>query len=242
MWFKNLQVYRLTAPWKRSIKSLEDALSHHAFRHCHSYELFAHGWGSPREDGALVYASNGHILLKLGTEKKLLPSSVIKETLRTKAVELEKLQGFKPGRKQLRDLKEQITDELLPRAFCVRRNTWVWIDAKNKRLLIDAASPGKADDVITMLNKCLDDLELDPISVAMSPAIAMTAWLGANEPPSGFSIDQEAELQSPKDEKATVRFVRHTLEPADVKRHIQSGKQCTRCGQRRRRGGAEKRR
>jgi recombination associated protein RdgC len=35
-------------------------------------------------------------------------------------------------------------------------------------------------------------------------------------------------LQSPLDEKATVRFVRHSLEPADVQRHITGGKQCTR--------------
>jgi recombination associated protein RdgC len=228
MWFKNLQIYRLTAPWTHSAKALDDQLSRHAFRNCSAYELQTFGWASPREDGALVYAVNGHTLIKLGHEKKLLPAAVIKETVREKAQALEGVQGFKPGRKQMRELKDQVTDELLPRAFNVRRNMWVWIDAKHQRLVIDAGSPAKADEVIGMLNKSINDLALERLNVALSPTVAMTTWLGANEPPHGFTIDQETELQSPLDEKATVRFVRHTLEPADVSRHIKAGKQCTR--------------
>ena len=46
--------------------------------------------------------------------------------------------------------------------------------------------------------------------------------------PHGFSIDQDTELQSPVEEKATVRFVRHALDPREVQRHIAAGKQCTR--------------
>jgi len=86
--------------------------------------------------------------------------------------------------------------------------------------------------VIGMLNKSLNDLSLERLDTAISPTIAMTAWLGATDArksvPHGFTIDQETELQSPLDEKATVRFVRHSLEPADVQRHIAGGKQCTR--------------
>ena len=232
MWFKNLQIYRLTAPWTASAQALEAQLSHHPLRACGAYELQTQGWASPRDDGALVYAINGQLLIKLGMEKKLLPSSVIKESVRTKSQELENAQGFKLGKKQMRDLKNQITDELLPRAFNVRRNTWAWIDAKNSRLVVDAASPSKADEVIGMLNKSLNDLSLERLDTAISPTIAMTAWLGATDArksvPHGFTIDQETELQSPLDEKATVRFVRHSLEPADVQRHIAGGKRCTR--------------
>ena len=57
---------------------------------------------------------------------------------------------------------------------------------------------------------------------------AMTAWLSSGEVPSGFTIDQDTELQSPVEEKATVRFVRHTLDPKELQRHIAAGKQCTR--------------
>jgi len=128
----------------------------------------------------------------------------------------------------MRDLKEQVIDELLPRAFNVRRHTGVWIDPANGWLVIDAGSPGRADDVIVHLNKCIDDFVVERVDTLQSPGAAMTAWLSSGEVPSVFTIDQDTELQSPVEEKATVRFVRHTLDPKELQRHIAAGKQCTR--------------
>jgi recombination associated protein RdgC len=56
----------------------------------------------------------------------------------------------------------------------------------------------------------------------------MTDWLVADEAPSGFTVDQDTELRATTEGKATVRYVRHTLEADDVRRHIAAGKQCTR--------------
>lgn len=228
MWFKNLQVYRFPAPWDITPARLGEQLGRHAFRSCTSYELQTQGWASPRDNDLLVHAVNGQLLIALGTEKKLLPASVIKEVTKTRASELEQRQGFKPGRKQLRELKDQVTDELLPRAFNVRRNTLVWIDPAAGWLVIDAGSPGKADAVLALLNKSVDGIHFERLDVALSPMVAMTAWLAADEVPPGFSVDQDTELQSPVEEKATVRFVRHALDAKEVQRHISAGKQCTR--------------
>ena len=228
MWFKNLQVYRFPAPWDITPARLGEQLGRHAFRSCTSYELQTQGWASPRDNDLLVHAVNGQLLIALCTEKKLLPASVIKEVTKTRASELEVRQGFKPGRKQLRELKDQVSDELLPRAFNVRRNTLVWIDPATGWLVIDSSSPGKADEVLALLNKSVDGIHFERLDVALSPMVAMTAWLAADEVPPGFSVDQDTELQSPVEEKATVRFVRHALDAKEVQRHISAGKQCTR--------------
>jgi recombination associated protein RdgC len=230
MWFKNLQVYRFPAPWKITARELEQQLSRQLFRSPSGFELQASGWAPPREHGPLVKTIHGQYLIALGTEKKLLPASVVKEVTKIKAQEAEESQGYKPGRKQMRDIKEQAIDELLPRAFNVRRDTRVWIDPANGWLVIDAGSPGKADEVMLLLNKCIDDFVAERLNTAQGPGAAMTGWLAADHAPSGFTIDDDAELQMPAEEKATVRFVRHALEPADVKRHIEAGKQCTRLG------------
>ena len=228
MWFRNLQVYRFPSPWNISASSLEEQLGRHAFRAATGYEMQTQGWASPRDDGGLVHSVNGQLLMSLCTEKKLLPASVIKEVTKAKAIEAEETQGYKPGRKQMRELKEQVTDELLPRAFSVRRRTGIWIDPANGWLVIDTSSPGKADEVVTLLNKSIDDFVVERLNTVVSPGVAMTAWLAANEVPHGFSIDDDTELQSPLDEKATVRFVRHALDPKEVQHHIAAGKQCTR--------------
>ena len=228
MWFRNLQVYRCPKPWKISASSLEEQLGRHPFRSTAGYEMQTQGWASPRDDGGLVHLVNGQMLISLCTEKKLLPASVVKEVTRAKAVEAEQQQGYKPGKKQLRDIKQQVTDELLPRAFPVRRRSAIWIDPANGWLVMDVGSPGKADEVISLLSKSIDDFVIERLKTAVSPGAAMTAWLANDDIPHGFSIDQETELQSPVEEKATVRFVRHALEPTEVQRHIAAGKQCTR--------------
>ncbi len=227
MWFRNLQVYRFPAPWNISASSLEEQLGRQVFRAATGFEMQTQGWASPRDDGGLVHSVHGQMLISLCTEKKLLPASVIKEVTKEKAIEAEERQGYKPSRKQLRDLKEQVIDELLPRAFSVRRRTGIWIDPANGWLVIDAGSPGKADEVVTLLNKSIDDFVVERLDTAMSAGVAMTAWLANDDVPRGFSIDQDTELQSPVEEKATVRFVRHALDAKEVQRHIAAGKQCT---------------
>lgn len=227
MWFRNLQVYRFPAPWKISASKLEEQLGRHVFRPASGFELQSQGWASPRDDGGLVHSVHGQMLLSLCTEKKLLPSSVIKEAVKAKAIEAEERQGYKPGRKQLRDLKEEVIDELLPRAFSVRRRTGIWISPKEGWLAIDVGSAGKADEIIGLMNKSIDDFVVERLNTVEAPGTAMTAWLASGNVPHGFTIDQDTELQSPVEEKATVRFVRHALDAKEVKRHIDSGKQCT---------------
>jgi recombination associated protein RdgC len=228
MWFKNLQIYRLPAPWAFTPEQLEAALAPQTFAPCTSLEPQSQGWISPRDNGMLVHTVNRQMLIVLGTEKKLLPATVINQVAKERASEIEEQQGFQPGRKQMREIKEQVADELLPRAFSIRRSTWTWIDPVNGWLVVDAASAAKADEVLKLLIKAIDKLPLDTLRVAMSPLAAMTDWLASDQAPSGFTVDQDTELRAAGESKATVRYVRHTIEADDVRRHIASGKQCTR--------------
>jgi recombination associated protein RdgC len=228
MWFKNLQIYRLPAPWAYTPEQLEKALEPQSFVPASSNELLRQGWDSPRGNGSLVHTVNKQMLILLGTEKKLLPNSVINQVAKAKAAELEEAQGFAPGKKAMKELKERVADELLPRAFSIRSNVWTWIDPVNGWLVVDAASPNKADDVIKLLLKAVDRMPLESLRVQRSPVAVMTAWLETDEAPVGFTVDQDTELRATGESKAAVRYVRHTLEPEEVRRHIAAGKQCTR--------------
>lgn len=228
MWFKNLQIYRLPAPWKFDLAQFNDQLAKEAFRPCSKSELQSQGWVAPRANGDLAHSVNRQLLLQLKTEKKLLPNSVVNQVTKARALEIEEQQGFKPGRKLMKELKEQVSEELLPRAFSVERSTFLWIDPINGWLIIDAASAAKSDEVLKLLLKCHDKMPLEMLRVKLSPLSAMTDWLAGDEAPAGFTIDQDTELRSKSESKATVRYVRHTLDPKEIASHIASGKQCTR--------------
>jgi recombination associated protein RdgC len=127
----------------------------------------------------------------------------------------------------MKEIKEQVVDELLPRAFSLATDTRAWIDPVNGWLVIDAASAARADEVTGLLAKAFDGFPGRPLKTVQSPAAAMTAWLADGEAPAGFSIDQDVVLKA-RDGKATVRWANQSLEADEVGKHVKAGKQCTR--------------
>ena len=92
MWFKNIQAYRLAAGWAMSPGSLEAELSKQPLMPCTGMSLMSRGWVPPAGDAGLVASQGKHLMIAMGVEQKLLPSSVIKEESKLRAVELESKQ------------------------------------------------------------------------------------------------------------------------------------------------------
>ena len=232
MWFRNLQLYRLPTPWAITAEALREQLERGPFNPPAGHEPQSRGWVAPRADGDLVHVANAHWLLCLNVETRLLPASVINAEVRCRADNLAEQQGFGPGRKQLKELRERITDELMPRAFTRRRSTFVWIDPKNGWFCVDASSPGKAEEVIEHLRQCLDEFPLTMLHTQVSPTSAMADWLAGGDAPAGFTIDRDCELKAVGEEKSAVRYVRHPLDgdniEGEIKAHLASGKLPTR--------------
>jgi len=226
MWFKNLQLYRLPADWANTIEKLEEDLARNPLPSCGATDSQSIGWVSPRDGGTLVHSVNRQWLLALGIEQKLLPTSVVKHFANERAKTIEENEGRRVGRKEMRDLRESLTLELLPRAFINRRTTFGWIDPINGWLVIDAASPAKAEEFLEHLRKSVEGLPAKLLQVTQSPSAAMTGWIADAEAPTGFTIDQDLELRSA--ENATVRYAKHTLEGDEIRQHVADGKMVTR--------------
>ncbi len=227
MWFKNLIVYRMPVDWQIDADTLAELLRPLAFAQGSSLEEKSIGWVPPREgDESLVYSVNRQMLISLRQQKKLLPPKVIAQVVKQYAEMIEEDEGFRPGRKRMKELKDAVRDELLPRAFSLSTDTRAWIDPVDGWLVVDAASATRAEDLIGLLAKAIDGFPGRPLKLEQSVAGMMTAWLLANEAPAGFTIDQDVELKA-RDGKATIRYANHSLELDDVARHAKAGKQCT---------------
>jgi len=205
---------------------LIDLLKPQEFSDCSSMEDFSTGWVPPRDNAEIVHPVDGVFVLEYKTEKRLLPSIVINTVLKERAEEVEEQQGFAPGRKQKKELKEQVRDELLPRAFAIPKLTRVMIDPKNGWILVDSTNQSVAEDILKLLLKAIPKFPIESIRTKINPVSAMTTWLAQDSGPAGFTIDQDAVLQSTGEGKATVRYSKHTLEPEDLGRHISAGKEC----------------
>ncbi|MFT0533986.1 recombination-associated protein RdgC [Castellaniella hirudinis] len=210
MWFKNLKLYRLDLNRILTADDFYDAMEQQRFQPCSSQDAQSSGWVPPREDSGL------------------LPTSVINQAARERALQIEEQQGYKPGRKQMKEIKEAVTMELLPKSHVIQRDTRVWIDTKNGWFVIDASAAAQSDEVLGLLAKTLTPLPIVPLHVEMSPGAAMTLWLSEDEAPAGFTIDQDTQLQSTGESRASVRYQRQSVDADEVRRHIEAGKQCTR--------------
>ena len=229
MWFRNLKVFRLTPHWADHIETMGEALKSHAFAGSDDLSATAQGWVAPREnDDRLAVPVQGQYLLALRLEKKLLPATVINQETKARALLLEAEQGYKPGRKQLKDLKQSVTDELMPRAFRIARDIGVWVDPVNRWLVVDAASSGQAEEVLSALGKSMHPYPVEPIQLSHSVTGLMTNWMIAGQAPDGFGLDPESQWQSTGDSAGVIRYVRHELSNEAITRHVQAGYQCTR--------------
>lgn len=229
--FKNALTFRIGADWQApTLQDLEPALEKDAFEPCTPSQELSTGWIAPRpeDDSPLAEKIDGQLILKLFVERKSVPASAVKKELETRCKNIEATTGRAPGRKEKKELKEEIRFELLPRAFSKFSRCVVWLDLENKLLIVGTGSKNVADLVITQLVETLaaanNLIVLKPLVTAMSPSTAMAMWLSTQEAPYNFSIDRDCELRQVDEEQSIVRYARHTLELPEIAEHIKAGK------------------
>lgn len=163
--FKNLTLYRLLPEWSVTGEQLRESLSRNAHQ-TGGLEMQQCGWVPPRKGGEICVINGGdQCLFALRVQKRLLPSSVVKQVAAERLDEIEEKQGFRPGKKQRKEVTDRVHDELLPKAFVVHRDTQVWIDLKNRWMAIDTATSSKADEVTGFLAKSLEPFQIENLYV-----------------------------------------------------------------------------
>jgi recombination associated protein RdgC len=169
-------------------------------------------------------------MLSLGTNQKLLPASIIRQIAEERAEGQAAEQGYPVGRRQMREIKAKVADELRARALTKRTTTRAWIDTVGGWFVIDAAGAARAEAVLETLGATLDSFVPVPLEAARSPHALMAGWLMQGDAPDRFTIDDDLELRTADQTKATVRYARHPLDGKDIRAHLAAGKYPTRLG------------
>ncbi len=221
-------VYRIAPGWAMEVEAMEAALAKMPFQPCGATQPESYGWAPPRGQahGALVELVAGQRILRFMHESKAVPGSVVKRRLEERCAQIEEKEGRKPSRKESRELRDEIVQELLPMAFARTASVLVWLDLDQGRLVLDCASTGKADTLVSALVECLAGLQVSLLNTQVSPQAAMTQWLtgNADEWPAHFAPGREVELKSGDEMNSVVKFTRHPLDDEEMKRHIAQGK------------------
>jgi len=222
---KNATIYKIP-PF--AFEGLSHALSCMTFAPTLPTQEKSVGWVPPRgeEHGALVEGISGALVFRLKVETRKVPAATLADELAKACKHIEATTGRKPGKKEKRDLKEELVLGLLPKAFPAQKVATCIADGD--RLIIDATSASLLDDVLTALVRCADGSAAEPLCTNTSPTVAMATWLTEQEAPAGFAIGKECELKSVDESQAKVRYSHHALLTDEVKAHLAQGKQPTR--------------
>lgn len=230
MWFRNLLVYRLTQDLNIDAEALEAALATKPARPCASQEVTTYGFVAPFGKGAdapLVHVSEGFFLVSARKEERILPGSVVRDALKEKVDQIEAEQMRKVYKKERDQLKDEIVQSFLPRAFIRKSATFAAIAPAQGLILVDASSPKRAEDLLSTLREAIGSLPVRPASVKIAPTATLTQWVQTQEAASDFYVLDECELRDTDEDGGVVRCKRQDLTSDEIQLHLTSGKLVT---------------
>ncbi len=229
MWFKNLCILQLKDTFNLSPEELHEHLSEHAARSCGVLETASYGWAPPlgNDHTMLVHAAMGCNMMTTRKETKLLPATVVKHYLDERIREIEHSQGRKVGSREKAKLREEVTFELMPRAFHKTQSLYGYLDTRNQMIIIDTANIKKADTYLELLRESLGSFNVTWPEVKTSPNHVMSQWLLNKQAPAGFTIDDVCELVNRKGDGSIIKCVKQDMTADEIQEHINAGKQVT---------------
>jgi len=229
--FRNLRCYRLTGPWPDTEEDLSDALAERAFQPCARFSERSAGWEAPGDAAGdrLCRRLAGADLVELRTQSRVLPAAAVKESLAERVEAYRERVGQEPPRRELRRLREETRDELLPRALVQSRRTRGFVLRDEGLLVVDAAAPARAEWFVEHLRPCLGGVRIEPLRYHRSPAGLMQA-LFLGQPPAGFSLGRECRMADPTGGRATGTWRHVDLDDETIRRHVRDGMRLTQLG------------
>jgi recombination associated protein RdgC len=226
MWFKNLYLFKFEKEFSLNAEALHNELAKKPFTPCSATQRESMGWMPPlgRNTYSFTHASNNYILLSMARQERLLPATVIKETLEEKVEAIEVKENRKVSSREKKEMREDIEHELLPRAFTRTQKMDAWIDPKNGWLILNTPSAPRAEAFTKLLRSTLGSLPVTLPQSEVSPAVAMTTWLSTGKLPEPFVLGFECELKNQGDDKGSATFKQHDLTTDEVQTNLQAGK------------------
>lgn len=231
MWFKQVGFYPVDVEKLPDLETLAAKLEAAAFAPCMGLEWFSEGFAPPVSfSPEWVFPAENAWAVALVREDKVLPAGVIRDILDEKVADIQNAEARNVGRKEKQELKEQITDDLLPRAFTKKSRIQAVFNTKQGYLLVNNAAAAKSENMLTKLREALGGLEARLPNTKQSPSSLMTEWLLRGHAEGGFELDSDCELKGAGDVAAVVKVSKQDLTADEIVQHVKNGKTVTQLG------------
>lgn len=222
--FRNLTLFRLHGAWPESEQELSNRLLNVAFTPCGSLTERSSGWEAPggETQSMLARRVGGADLFRLRSQTRLLPTAAINEALEERVREFRSRAQRDPGRKEKRELKDEIRAQLMPRALLKSDRTWGFFLASEKLIGIDTASESQVERFLETLRTALGSLQVTKLSFKEPIGRFLTQiFLGRGT--SRFVTGRECRMLDPAVAGASVNWLDVELTDPSVRKHVREG-------------------
>jgi len=158
-------------------------------------------------------------------EERILPASVIRDTVEAQAEQIEAEQGRRVFPSERRRLKDEAIQQLLPKAFTKNQLTFAYIDLDLQLLIVDTSSHNRAEELSILLRQTLGSLPVIPPIVNQTPAAVMSHWLLKASLPDEMQPGSQCELRDISDSSTLLRCKGLDLQSDEFLSHIDTGMQ-----------------
>ena len=223
MWYKNAIIYLLPDGCP-SEADLDEKLEQAAFTHCFGFCWFSDGFAPPTPFSSdFVFTAQNSNRVCLKHEEKVLPSATVRDLVNRTVAEIQEAEARNVGRKEKQQLKEQITDDLLPHALTQSRRTEAIFDTERGYLLVNEASNKRAEQMLIKLREALGGLKVAMPYTRESPSSLMTEWLLQGHAEGDFELGYNVLLQGVGDVVPKVKISKKDLTHPEVIQHAKNG-------------------
>lgn len=229
MWFRNLRIWQLEAPWDISAQKLGDALAGARFEPCAPGQLETLGWEPPvaELDGELVREIAGRQLLRARIQERVLPGAAVAEVLAERVAEVEAREGAPVRGARRRELADEVRAALVPRALLRSQRQWLLVDRDAGLVMVDTATAARGEALMSLLRGSLGSLPIRPLAFAHPIDGALTQWLRSGDLPAGLALGEWCDLEHPQDTRNKVRFRGQPLDEDEVVATLDRGLRVT---------------
>ena len=231
--FRSMTLYQLTqqpaAVEEKLLAALKDESNH--FADVLPNQQASRGFVSPLGENAktIDYKTDGALLFCIRADVKEIPSGAVKLEAKARAAARE-AEGEELSKTDLRIIKDDVLQEMLPRAIPTPSWTYGYLDTVMGMLMI--GSGDGADDVVAFLKGVLRGTPFKLLGLNdVEPCDELTKWLKSPDTvlPEDFTLGDACSLKHPKEGGTAVFNITHEeLDGEDIQTLLDAGKKCCR--------------
>lgn len=205
MLFKQVQLFNLNKEISIKTSSVLPKLEALQFTPCLPSFPSSCGWAAPlqEEHAPLVHQAGKYLVFCVQHEEKILPASVVRDAVEEKIKEIEQREDRKVYAKEKRDMRTEMTQTMLPKAFSKKALVYGYIDTEEQLLVLNTTHKERTKIFLSLLKKSLD-VDATPLKLK-KVGYVLTQWINSDAVPKGVTILDKSVLQDPNQVQRIIR-------------------------------------